>query len=122
MSESPAASLTASLLSHKGWAQPSLLAESDEPRGARVAKLPARSCANHRAGVGETGRAKLSLRLDAARHRRLKLACLETGKSAQMLILDLLDQHLEQRLGAVGNCPCLSAARAVDGDEERDPA
>ena len=42
------------------------------------------------------GKAAFTLRLDPARHLKLRLACAVTGRSAQMLVTDALDQLLGQ--------------------------
>ena len=47
-----------------------------------------------RAAVGSKGKAAFTLRLDADRHLKLRLACAVTGRSAQLLVTDALDQLL----------------------------
>ncbi len=47
-----------------------------------------------RAAPGSKGKAAFTLRLDAARHLKLRLACAVTGRSAQLLVTDALDQLL----------------------------
>ena len=47
-----------------------------------------------RAAPGSKGKAAFTLRLDPARHLKLRLACAVTGRSAQQLVTDALDQLL----------------------------
>jgi hypothetical protein len=49
-----------------------------------------------RAAVGSKGKAAFTLRLDPARHLKLRLACAVDGRSAQQLVTDALDQLLER--------------------------
>jgi hypothetical protein len=48
-----------------------------------------------RSGPGSKGKAAFTLRLDAARHLKLRLACAVNGRSAQQIVTDALDQLLE---------------------------
>ena len=48
-----------------------------------------------RAAPGAKGKAAFTLRLDPARHLKLRLACAVNGRSAQQLVTDALDQLLE---------------------------
>jgi hypothetical protein len=48
-----------------------------------------------RAAPGAKGKAAFTLRLDPARHLKLRLACAVTGRSAQQLVTDALDQLLD---------------------------
>jgi hypothetical protein len=48
-----------------------------------------------RAAAGTKGKAAFTLRLDPPRHLKLRLACAVTGRSAQQLVTDALDQLLE---------------------------
>lgn len=47
-----------------------------------------------RAAPGSKGKAAFTLRLDPARHLKLRLACAVDGRSAQQLVTDALDQLL----------------------------
>jgi hypothetical protein len=47
-----------------------------------------------RAAPGSKAKAAFTLRLDAARHLKLRLACAVTGRSAQQLVTEALDQLL----------------------------
>jgi hypothetical protein len=48
-----------------------------------------------RAQPGAKGKAAFTLRLDPSRHLKLRLACAVTGRSAQQLVTDALDQLLD---------------------------
>lgn len=48
-----------------------------------------------RAAPGANGKAAFTLRLDPARHLKLRLACAINGRSAQQLVTDALDQLLD---------------------------
>ena len=61
-----------------------------------------------RAAPGAKGKAAFTLRLDPARHLKLRLACAVTGRSAQMLVTDALDE-------------LLGAMPELDGMAERAP-
>jgi hypothetical protein len=70
----------------------------DEPQPvaiipARAAPAPARS-RRPRAAPGSKAKSAFTLRLDAARHLKLRLACAVGGRSAQQLVTDALDQLL----------------------------
>jgi hypothetical protein len=68
-----------------------------EPAPAPAPALaPARARARRpRAQPGAKGKAAFTLRLDPARHLKLRLACAVTGRSAQQIVTDALDQLLE---------------------------
>jgi hypothetical protein len=59
------------------------------PRPAQPRRAPA-----PRVAPGSKGKAAFTLRLDPARHLKLRLACAVTGRSAQMLVTDALDELL----------------------------
>ena len=48
-----------------------------------------------RAAPGSKGKSAFTLRLDPARHLKLRLACAVDGRSAQQLVTDALDQLLQ---------------------------
>jgi hypothetical protein len=73
------------------------------PRAVQPRRAPA-----PRAAPGANGKAAFTLRLDPARHLKLRLACAVTGRSAQMLVTDALDELL-------GSMP------ELDGMAERAP-
>ena len=58
------------------------------------APAPSRS-SRPRAVAGSKGKAAFTLRLDPSRHLKLRLACAVTGRSAQQLVTDALDQLLD---------------------------
>ena len=60
---------------------------------AEVVSVPKR-VPRPRAAAGSKAKAAFTLRLDAARHLKLRLACAVTGRSAQQLVTDALDQLL----------------------------
>jgi hypothetical protein len=60
------------------------------PRQPKVVALPLRP----RQAAGSKGKAAFTLRLDAERHLRLRLACAVTHRSAQQLVTEALDTFL----------------------------
>lgn len=83
-------------------------AEDAEPIGepAPVVVIPQRTAAPApapaaarrsapRAAPGSKGKSAFTLRLDRARHLKLRLACAVDGRSAQQLVTDALDQLLQ---------------------------
>jgi hypothetical protein len=83
------------------------------PQVAEVVALPPRTVEPRRAPApralpGAKGKAAFTLRLDPARHLKLRLACAVTGRSAQMLVTDALDE-------------LLGAMPELDGMAERAP-
>ena len=50
-----------------------------------------------RSALAEGRRAAFTLRLDAARHLQLRLACTITGRSAQQLMIEALDRLLAEQ-------------------------
>jgi len=73
------------------------------PRAVQPRRAPA-----PRSAPGAKGKAAFTLRLDPARHLKLRLACAVTGRSAQMLVTDALDD-------------LLGAMPELDGMAERAP-
>jgi len=80
-----------------------LQAESAEPvfEPAPVLVIPQRAAVpaperprKPRSAPGSKGKAAFTLRLDPSRHLKLRLACAVTGRSAQQLVTDALDQLL----------------------------
>jgi len=53
--------------------------------------------------------AKLSVRLDEDRHRRLRLAALHLGRSGQQILIEALDAYLKRSVPTIlgGQCACL---------------
>ena len=90
---------------------PSLRSEADEPklesRRIRRARRPvSRSSSCSDAGsapraaaalapAGSKAKAAFTLRLDPARHLKLRLACAVDGRSAQQIVTDALDRLLD---------------------------
>jgi hypothetical protein len=86
--------------------------EPPAPRRAepRVGRTPPRA----RSGGGQPpsrgGKsAKVSLRLDADRHQRLRLVALHEGRSGQQILLAALDAYIEHVAAQLmdGKCACL---------------
>jgi hypothetical protein len=100
MSGGEAASLTDTLLVPKGDAAPS--------RGADPWNTAARLTDERR---------RISLRIDEARHRRLKLASVHLRVSAQSLVLAAVEHYLDRIVPSLlGNrCPCV----APDGEGQQ---
>lgn len=55
----------------------------------------ARRAPKPRSAPGSKGKAAFTLRLDPERHLKLRLACAVSGRSAQLLVTDALDQFLD---------------------------
>jgi hypothetical protein len=65
------------------------------PVVAAAAVVPApRRAPKPRSAPGSKGKAAFTLRLDSARHLKLRLACAVNGRSAQQIVTDALDQLL----------------------------
>ena len=69
------------------------VASAPVPR-APTTRAPAASASAVREGTGSSAKAAFTLRLEAPRHLRLRLACALTGRSAQMLVIDAVDKLL----------------------------
>jgi hypothetical protein len=82
---------TAELIDFEADEAPEQVAEvvALTPRPAQPRRAPAQ-----RSAPGTKGKAAFTLRLDPARHLKLRLACAVTGRSAQMLVTDALDELL----------------------------
>lgn len=107
------ASLTEALLVAKGAAEPSLFTGARSrsigaPRRARPADERVRQ---------SDERARLPLRLDEERHRRLRLATAHLHQSGQALLLAALDHYLDHVVPTLidGRCHCLSCGEASTG-------
>jgi hypothetical protein len=111
------ASLNARLLARKGDARPAPI-DTGEGRARPAPSAPA-SPAIQRPSPGPwpapaawpeepagdpRSRARVSLRLDDARHRRLRLAAIHLDASLQQLLTHALDQYLAQ---VAPDCPCM---------------
>ncbi len=60
-------------------------------------ELHADLAGERRSALAEGRRAAFTLRLDAARHLQLRLACTVKGRSAQQLMIEALDRLLAER-------------------------
>ena len=115
-SNGPAA-LTSALLVRKGAALPAGYAAL----GASVRVLPTANAQNdesrpgHRSKEPADARTRISLRLDADRHLKLKLSAAHLHRSLQDLLINALDAYLEQVGPAVmnGKCACLEGECAA---------
>ena len=67
------------------------VAEVPKVKAAEIVSLPARP----RQKAGAKGKAAFTLRLDAERHLKLRLACAVTHRSAQQIVSDALDEFLD---------------------------
>jgi hypothetical protein len=80
-------------------AEPIEVSELERPAPLQVVALaqqaPSRA-PRTRAAAGSKGKAAFTLRLDPARHLKLRLACAVDGRSAQQFVTDALDQLLER--------------------------
>ena len=71
----------------------------EQVKSAPIAVAPApvrskRSAPKARSAAGAKGKAAFTLRLDAERHLKLRLACAVDGRSAQQLVTEALDSFL----------------------------
>ena len=107
-----AASLTSALLVAKGGAAPTGAAPRFEPAD-NVQPLPMRL----RPRAGGDGQTRLSLRMNSARHLRLRLAAAHLGRSSHALMVAAIDHYLDNVLPPLlaGHCACLEQGRAPDG-------
>ena len=100
MKPKKAAQLTSGLLASKGDAAPSSAnRENLGPGNVDQALAFAAEAGSNGATAAKArrkGRVNLSLRLDADRHRRLKLATIHLGETAQTIMIRALDQYLDQ--------------------------
>ena len=104
MSIAAAAILSSGLLARKGAALPTSLAAVPLSPRAAIGDVPAP------AGAAVPRRnAKVSLRLDPERHRKLRLAAVHLGRSGQRILIDALDAHLARCAETIagGDCACL---------------
>lgn len=104
------ASLNARLLARKGDARPAPI-DTGEGRARPVTSRPAAGTwpapavwPEEPAAGDPRSRARVSLRLDDARHRRLRLAAIHLDASLQQILTHALDQYLAQ---VALDCPCM---------------
>jgi hypothetical protein len=103
-----AAVLSGGLLARKGAAMPTgFTGVSTLPRA--VSDGAARAAPAGAPPSGGRHDRKVSLRLDAERHRKLRLAAVHLGRSGQRILLDALDAHLARCAETIpaGDCACL---------------
>ena len=103
------ASLNARLLARKGDARPAPIDTGEgraRPAMARpsAGTWPAPAAWPEEPAGDPRSRARVSLRLDDARHRRLRLAAIHLDASLQQLLTHALDQYLAQ---VAPDCPCM---------------
>lgn len=70
------------------------VALAPQPKPGKRASVPA---TREQAAGGHKGKAAFTLRLDAERHLKLRLACAVSNRSAQQIVTEALDHFLEQR-------------------------
>ena len=109
MSKSPAASLTASLLAGKGAAIPAPFVRPRLPAAVGKTGANGKWAARKAPTEAQLQRVKLSVRLDPARHLKLKLAAAHLHDSVQSVLIDALDAYLAQVAPTLtdGRCTCL---------------
>ncbi len=118
----PLASLSGLLLARKGEARPAMRPELNFPRPASEPEAPLPEVVRQQeilqaaypvpeplAPAGKS-RTAFTLRLDRARHRKLRLAVAHQDRSAQQLVIEALDRFLETAVPAA----LLAAARDTD--------
>ena len=108
------ASLTSGLLVAKGGAEPSAKRAWLASDG-KVEVLPRRP--RRRAGGGEDGITRMTLRVNTARYLRLRLAAAHLGRSHHALALAAIDHYIDSVLPLLltGRCACLEQGRAPAG-------
>ena len=103
------ASLNARLLARKGDARPAPI-DTGEDRARPTSPRPVSGSWQTPAAWPDEpasdprSRARVSLRLDDARHRRLRLAAIHLDASLQQILTHALDQYLAQ---VAPDCPCM---------------
>ncbi|WP_203234618.1 hypothetical protein [Sphingomonas solaris] len=103
----------AGLLARKGEARPAMRADNDNDRTTPAAPgLPVIVAAAIELAGGRP--ASMTLRLDPARHMRLRLACAIGGRSAQAVMAEALDAHLK----TIPGIERLVAAAMAEGGEQ----
>ena len=122
MNRPEAAALTASLLARKGEAAPvaaplrlfAVAQPGDASPPVRPAPSAARPVAERASADGALAdRRRITLRLDPARHVRIKLAAAHLKMSLQDVVIAALDAHLARLAPAIegGGCACLIEGR-----------
>jgi hypothetical protein len=113
MSRLSVATLTGGLLVAKGTAGPSCFPLCEDPL-APPSSGP-RPTAGSAPSAAETSR--LTLRVDALRHRRLRIAAAQFGQSQHAILIAALDHYLDAVIPSLLNrqCHCLAAESAAIG-------
>jgi hypothetical protein len=108
-----AASLTASLLVAKGAATPTRTRRPLDI-GGTIERLD-RPRREH--GEGGDGTIRVTLRMNRARHLRLRLAAAHLGRSNQALMLAAVDYYIDNLLPLLmaGHCACLEQGHMPAG-------
>lgn len=72
-----------------------------------------------RADASPSDKAAFTLRLDAERHLKLRLASAHANQSAQQIVCAALDKYLADYAPALagGDCPCRNLAQRPSGDQ-----
>lgn len=109
----PAAALTAGLLARKGLARKPVLAHAEEAAASPSDALAERLARTARA---TKDRAAFTLRLDADRRLRLRLAAAIAGRSAQQLVTEAIDAMLDDMAELE---PLASRIAALEGRSQR---
>ncbi len=91
------------------FAEPAKPVAARQPRSGSVIPLPPRE----RRAPGSKGKAAFTLRLDAERHLKLRLACAVTHRSAQQIVTEAVDQFLATlpELDALSNSMAVTAGK-----------
>jgi len=111
-----AASLTASLLAAKGTAVPST-ARAPLDIGGNVQRLPDPKPERASRASRDDGMVRVTLRVNAVRHQRLRLGAAHLGRSNQALMLAAIDHYIDNVLPLLmaGHCACLEQGRMPAG-------
>jgi hypothetical protein len=113
MSRLSVATLTGGLLVAKGTAGPSFISLCEDPLAPPSPSRDPRPTAGSTPPSAETSR--LTLRVDAIRHRRLRIAAAQFGQSQHAVIIAALDHYLDAVVPTLLNtqCHCLAAESAA---------
>lgn len=114
MSFNPPASLTAQLLVTKGGAVPAGFISARPPAHLTIidAGKSVRPNMPSPKVTTKSARARVTLRLNADRHLKLKLAAAHSRKSIQAIVTAALDRYLDQTAPDLcgGACSCLGSS------------
>ena len=113
------ARLGASLLARKGLARPAQRRPLTlSPLQAGGAEIPP----DVSGGETTAARLKFTLRLDGARHLKLRLAAAPSGRSMQVIALEAIDKYVRDLSREIrpGECPCLQGSDWDAGEGGRE--